>query len=368
MKIKKILAVITAMTMIMSLASTAFAAVEGGTEGSGELEFVYNANVFQVTLPTIADGDTTYDFTLDPMGAIEATEGAALDGNFTAASLYFANWTDDGNGTVDDGEIEYSNTSDAKTIINKSSFAVDVTVTATLAEGALTVGENSAVLVDESAMKTGEDAAQAELYLALTDGTNTEALADNTATLTIEDVAATADSYKVTYDEETGKYSYDLDENLTDDDFTAVEIKLTGACNDYTGWADLEGLAPTVEITWNVAPAASEALAEGDYDDRNTPAVTADIIITAGATDNKTLTVTIPEGASVSKITYGESNTTLTKTTYWTISGTTLTIKGTHLKNLAEGTYTYTITFSDATTSTFTVQVNAAEVEEPAEP
>ena len=42
----------------------------------------------------------------------------------------------------------------------------------------------------------------------------------------------------------------------------------------------------------------------------------------------------------------------------YSASGTTLTLMGNYLKTLATGTYTYTVTFSDASTTTFTVAVN----------
>lgn len=259
MKLRKLLALTTALAMLMSMATTAFA-VRGGTTGEGEVEFVYNVNVFQVVLPTVSENDTTYDFILDPMGAIAATNGEALDAGFTAATMYFANV--DENNVV----VSYSDTSDAKTIINKSSFDVTVTVEATLDTAEL----GGAVLVDGNDAEFGEDADQAEIALGVVynvaeDTTKTVYLIEGDATVTM-DIEAIENAYVVTYNETTGKYSYNLNSNLQDEDFNSMDIQLTGLCNDHDAWSDLGEIAPEVELVWNVEPADEDLT---DYDEVN---------------------------------------------------------------------------------------------------
>lgn len=258
MKLRKLLALTTALAMLMSMATTAFA-VNGGTTGEGEVEFVYNVNVFQVVLPTVSENDTTYDFRLDPMGAIAATNGGALDAGFTAATMYFANV--DENNVV----VSYSDTSDAKTIINKSSFDVTVTVEATLDTEEL----GGAVLVDGyDDAKFGDEAERAEIALGVvyTVGEDTETvyLIDGDATVTM-DIEAIENAYVVTYDDETGKYSYNLNSSLAPEDFNSMDIQLTGLCNDHDAWSDLGEIAPEVELVWSVVPADEDI----DYDEVN---------------------------------------------------------------------------------------------------
>ena len=285
MKIKKILALVTAFAMCMSMATTALAVdTTGGTSGEGDVEFVYNPNVFRVTLPTVAvnsegtDIDTTYDFILDPLGAIKDTAGAGLDGVVTEdASVYFANWNDaDANGVVDEGEISYSATSDAKEIINKSSFEITVTVKAEIDAADLTVAQSNVALVDAKGSGYTASTSAAELYLAVTAGSKTQAILAKTtttgegdaATTTYEttltiDVANVDDAYEVKY--EGGEYLYELRAGL---DFTpaTVGIKLTGQCNEAPAWADLKAFAPEVELTWSVAPSNGSGLTAEDTD------------------------------------------------------------------------------------------------------
>lgn len=252
MKIKKILATILAASMTLGMATTAFAAenpAEGGATGTGDVEFVYNANVFRVALPTEPENDTTYNFTLDPLGAIEDTQGAGLDGEVSNyGSVYFAN-------VGEEGVVTYSQTSDAKTIVNKSTFEVTVSIEATV-EGI----DGVTLAASDELTDEGEDA---ELYLALI-GAGEDLTVLEESTTTEFTLAGDPANYEVKY--EDGEYSYELKVGADFTDGTA-NLQLTGACNNSVAWAELGELAPTVEIIWSVAPTDDtlEVDARDDY-------------------------------------------------------------------------------------------------------
>lgn len=283
MKLKKMFALVLAASMTMGMATTALADnPSGGTTGEGEVEFVYNENVFQVVLPTVSADDNTFDFKLDPQKVMYATKTESGITMAAEASLVFTNvaaGTDTIIGT-DDDVVTYSNTSDAFKIINKSSFDVTVTVDAAIkgedadAKKAAVTGEDSveAKFVDTLTASSPSDA---EIVLTLQNGDASKT--DNidgaayTAQITF-DISALADAYEVKYDgtkPEGQRYSYDLKSTLTDASFSAqtAEIKLTGECNDHANWAKLEDITPEVDVTWTVAPKSVT-----DYDDRNGPA------------------------------------------------------------------------------------------------
>lgn len=458
LKLKKMLALMLAATMVLGTTTTALAAggtgSSGGTTGEGGVEFVYNENVFQVALPTVPEDDTTLDFQLDPMKVMYATKAESGITMASEASLVFTNvnFGADGVSGGDDDTTSYSNTSDAYTIINKSSFDVTVTAKAEItgadvdAKKASVTGEGGvyAKFVDTLTV-AGDDSTvtDAEIVLALqgtymggedgqTSQTAKDAIDNETYTAQIIfDMTHNADAYEVKYDSDNdgAPYAYDLKDDATFTNQTAT-IQLTGECNDHVNWTKLGDIAPDVAVTWSVAP---KGLTDDQYDDRIsqtftvtfdvgdnggeapdaltvkenrlatkpadptseglifagwytddttfqneydfTEAVTKNITLyakwvgigvesfemTVGATANKVLTVVFPTG--VTKITSIKNNTAgsnLALTTHYTVSGTSLTLKGTYLKTLAEGAIEYTITFADGSTADFTITVNAA--------
>lgn len=384
-KMKKLLSFVMAASMVANLGTVAFA-VEGGTTGNGETEFVYNENVFQVTLPVVPDGDNTFDFILDPMLAIQATQGTnkkvlastAEDAN---NSLLFANYD------AATKKTTYSNTSDEYQIINKSTFAVTVTVGAEIKEAATAVtGDNSTVaaFVAEDAMKMGEDATAAEIYLALVSGSKTAAIGaeeEYKATMAI-DLAAHAnikDYYGVIYSTTTGLYKYDLNAAAAAADWSSVtaSIQLTGACNDFLeAWADLGEIHPEVELTWTVE--ADEDI-DFEFEDRSVLPSIEDftVALNTSSEDNKELTINdpAPYASNITSVTYVLS-TAPTKTVKLAAGKTfyydpavpeTLTLDYSVMNTIAktvkpEGaeenpTATFTVTYNDGTVFTFVITI-----------
>lgn len=248
--------VVFTMTCMLALTPvTAFAAegdieeapATGDASGSGEIEGIVNKDVFCVTLPTIDDSADTFDFILDPQGLIAATTGGSL-GSSTyedGASLLFHN-------SADDATTDYSSQSDVVEILNKSTFDVDVTVTAEVSDltdaTAEAEGTYAIVMKDSDSYTSDTDTS---MYLALDiDGTETAITADGaTATKKIDKVPE--GSYEVTYTSEDG-YQYTLKDSVTE--FPKAELSLTGSCNTTAtvDWEAAKNATPGVELTWSV--------------------------------------------------------------------------------------------------------------------
>lgn len=265
-RFKQRIALALVVAMVVGCNMTAFAEEEksGSVTGSGELEGTVSTDVWNVTLPTVVDGDTTYNFILDPEGLIAETaaakySGATFSGN---TGMFFANVSggDVSGGDVSGGNVSYSETSDAKTIINKSSYDVDVTVTATVTTA---VSSGNAITINEDS--TFANDTTASVYLALTDGTNTGVVkkATNVATITSTIGAAPEGAYEYAYAD--GEYTYKLIDDLSGITFEEYSFNLTGACNKAADWADFEDADPQVEIVYSVDKHATAPVATDDY-------------------------------------------------------------------------------------------------------
>lgn len=282
--LKKLVATALTVTLVATGSFAVCAADDGGNlEGTGSVEGVVDKEVFKVELPTVSTNDTTFDFIMDPQGLIEATNGAAYEGlKFeSGATVYFANSVS-GN--------DYTSTSEDLKITNKSTMEVNVSLEATVAavEG-LTMAEDADFAADDK---------EAKLYLAISDGTNTEAITTEAAKITAEMDAAPEDAYEVKYDSEGKEYAYDLTDAAKAEDydgFATYSFNLEGACNPNGDWKGLDSASPKINVVWTVSKAGAAAAAyESDG--------TTDIVITY-------------DGAAVSSITVTPKNTTGTTKT-----------------------------------------------------
>lgn len=247
-KFKQLTAVALAVTMVAgsSMAVLAEEPVKEGTvTGSGELEGTVDTDVWNVVLPTEVAGDTTYNFILDPEGLITATNAAHYQGKtFEAnASLFF-------NNAAADKVTDYSSTSDAKQIVNKSSYAVDVTVTATV-----TPGEGISINPDS----TFANDTTPSIYLAVVDSeAQTEAIGSTGTTVVSATMDGAADgSYEIVYAD--GAYKCQLKADVEDSAFDTYSFQLTGACNTAAKWSGLEQAAPAVNVVYSVDKHADNA-------------------------------------------------------------------------------------------------------------
>lgn len=336
---KKYLAIGLAMVLTLSTSVMAFAESTGSMSGTGNLEGTVDKDVYSVVLPTADDADL--DFILDPEQLIKNTNAAKYeDKTFEeGATLFFAS-------TVSDND--YSSTSDALTVVNKSTFDIDVALSAEV------TGADGITLTDD---KTFADDTSASVYLALIDGTNEAAITADGATIKTQVAAAPEGAYQYTWTQEDG-YKYELvSGNDIDIEFADYSFQLTGASNSNGDWSDLADAAPEVTVTWDIK----------EHKDNAAPSITA-TTATFSKASGATISVDLGGGdlgatgiASVAIIASGKTYAFAAGT--YTLTGSTLKFEKTaSLASLAAGsTRTVRVTFDDAASTYFDLTVTVAD-------
>ncbi len=240
-------------------------------------------DIVSVELP--AGGDEArepFDFILDPNSLIYMTHAAKYGGVTVeeGATLLFEN---------SDGEYGFSKCSDKKTVKNKSTVPVKVTVTAKI-EG---LGEiKTAKGNDFSGNK------EACIYLALVDdrGNEQPISLDEGASVEIVLNAAPDSAYAYHFNEETKSYDY---KQVVNPDFDTYSFGLTGACNTNAKWDNIS-MNPVVTVTWK-----TEILdpAETEDDSNNTQTEQAPV-----KEENTENTLPVPEASENSVDNVSEDN------------------------------------------------------------
>lgn len=281
---KQATSVALAAAMVLSVSPVASAANDQtGTITPGlDFEGYVNKSVYDITVPTVTDAD--FKFVADPQGLLNVADSTIYTG--PAGSVYFKT-TD----ASDDGSTPatYTDKSKALTIINNSSYGVDVdlTVTVDTAKG----GASNLSLVGKDALA---DAKTPSLYLGLIskqgadsgspapgapgateDITTVEATTKaNTASLAA--VAEGENGYKLfsmTADEYTAEtdadakagysttaspsgYHYKYGLSTTYDAATngdKVSYVLEGACDTTADWSNVDTSKVEIKLVWSVA-------------------------------------------------------------------------------------------------------------------
>lgn len=274
-KITKILAVSLAATMFVTPA-TVFAddvtdpgSASDSIDGAGSLEGYVNKEAFRVVLPTISD----VNFILDPQGLLNKAESSKYQQG--AGAVYFANAQEDGSNT-------YSNTSDEITIINKSSYDVEVGLSVTLDTGDI-------ALVAEDDLAT---ATVPSLYLGFVEDNGTPVAIDDSS---YESTPATVDAVPEVngnditegYEIKASKtkpadnpeaeaspegfyYSYGLTTGFDDDTAEKITYQLEGACDSKADWTDIDTDAVTANVAWTITKAGVPSVSGSAYSRSNT--------------------------------------------------------------------------------------------------
>lgn len=208
--------------------------------GVGEVEGSVKQDIYQVVLPTVTED--MFNFIIDPQGLINKTEGAAYDGKSfeEGGTLFFER---------KDGDVkeDYSSTSDAITIENRSSMAIDVSVEVKVDKESL----EGIVLTDD---KEFTDDKGASLYLALTDGEEVIPISADGVSMNVTVDAAPEGAYEYAYDEESGEYTYEMSSDLEGIEFPEYSFRLVGAANGKGDWSELMGAVPKISVSWRIAP------------------------------------------------------------------------------------------------------------------
>lgn len=205
---------------------------------------VYGKDVVSVALPAISEeGESPFDFIIDPQGLIFATDAAKYGGGKVEedATILFRNH---------DGEYDFSRRSDGLTVKNRSNVPVVVTVTASIES----LGD-----IELSGSTDYGDSEVCSMYLAVVDdeGNEKPISEDGEISISTEMRKAPEDAYIYRIDEENGSYSYELSRSPEEIDFDSYSFGLTGYCNPNGKWEDVS-VHPVVKVTWKVEPVLSE--------------------------------------------------------------------------------------------------------------
>lgn len=252
--IKLFAGVLTVATLMNSmtpafLLNSMAAAPRGEGSGTGTIEGVLS-DVFDVIVPTqpvqgannVSD-KSIYDFILDPRGWAQtgslSAAGLKLEPN---ASVYFKNQS---------GSFDYSSTSDALTITNRSTTKVDVTLKAQL------TGMEGIKLTGDNTFANGTDPS-ACVYFALIDSNGKKSYLDKYGAFLKATMEGRPEAYNKIYDSVTKKYKYELksDADLAAGNivFPEYSFRLTGVCNGVDSWSRVPSIQNTkMEVTWVVS-------------------------------------------------------------------------------------------------------------------
>lgn len=222
----------------------------GSSTGTGEYEgYVEETSVFSVTVPTDASATKGFNFFVDPNGLLAATNYARISGataaDFeTGASLFFER-TPDADATP--AVVKYGKDSEEITLTNKSSYEVNVEVSATVT-GAdkITLGE------------VKDDTTNPTIDLAIVSGSDTAAITAEGGKL-VGTIAGEDSNFEVKWNATDSKYEYGLKDDADDTAWKTYSFHLTGACGGT--WAeDQAEVEPQVTLTWKVTdPKATPA-------------------------------------------------------------------------------------------------------------
>ncbi len=285
---KKYVSVALMATMIVGNSVTAFAADnenEKTAVGKGANEGHVDKHMLSVTLPTVPENSTPFNYTIDPERLVEETTGTKYSGttftdNAKRDGVYFLGGTSEA--------PSYDNTSVAFKAISESSVDVELTVevevvddgsVALVNEAPSVSGYTEATVADEAEFSKGTfytessgtytkataysaDAtyykeSDPELYLALkVDDTTTVLESGKTASKTVT-IAGIDSNYETTYDGTEKAYKYTKKQTLVSD-WNTSSFSLTGVASK----ASAENVkAPTLNVTWRwTDPAAAAAV------------------------------------------------------------------------------------------------------------
>ncbi|MBP1566514.1 MAG: hypothetical protein J6A58_12260 [Oscillospiraceae bacterium] len=304
------------------------------TIDGNELEGTVDTKVFCVDVPTDAYVKSTLQFIMDPEMLISKTTN--IEDKYTDDETFEENKTLFFKNSADDAEFTYSSVSDSLVITNKSSVAVDVSVSASLSNF------EGITLTDDS---TFSNDTNASIYLAIADGTNTVAVTgteeENVATVKAV-IDGNTDAYEYVYDAEADEYTYVMkgSSDLTDITFDTYEFNLTGATNTNGDWSELVDAAPEISLVWNFA------LNEGD-----TAASVYEYEMTAYNNSPELHTA-----AEIDTITVGGEELVTSKYTYTVADGVaTFKLKTSTFKTLAADGTPIIITFADGSVAKITL-------------
>lgn len=252
-KSRKLLAIILAATMVVSSSIVALASdpdpsapvTSGGTDGSGASEGHVDQKLVNVVLPTVASGSTPFAYTMDPERLVQGTnaakyaEGTTFPPSDSDTGVYFLT-----------APNTYANTSNTLQAINKSSCAITLTVKVKTTQNS--AKDITLATAADALTATENNVTTPKLYLGLKVGSGTTVVTESEQTVA-KTIAGAPDNFELAVS--SGAYVYQEKSSATD--WKALNISMTGAVGEASIASDTT--APTVNVTWSYAEAASDA-------------------------------------------------------------------------------------------------------------
>lgn len=212
------------------MTTTAFAAeTSGSSDGAGTFEGHANSTIVSVTLPTVSESSTAFNYIYDPEGLIEGTSNAAYeDATFTGDYVYFESAKD-----------KYTAESKTLTVSNNSMVSINVTVKVGLVAGT----SDPALVSSDTVAKAAKDPS---LYLGLKVGDKpAKAIMNDDVEVTVS-LNGMPDNYTLSYNGTPHSYSYKVKKDASG--WESVGFSVVGAANKVTNAKDKT--APTLKVTW----------------------------------------------------------------------------------------------------------------------
>lgn len=333
---KKILAAALAATMVFGSSLTAFAedpVTSGGSDGAGASEGHLEKEVLNVVLPTVPDGSTPFNYTMDPERLIRETEGAKY-----AEGTTFPEAEGDTGVYFQTAEKTYANKSNVLQAINKSSCDVKLSVTVKTTQNTA----KDIALATTSAVATE---GTPNLYLGLAVGTTKTPVTASAQTVD-KVIAGTPGNFETTVvTNDSGVKSYAYQEKADATTWKAMNISMEGAVSNLAIAAD--ATAPTVNVTWAYAKATTEdgTAAEDAVDYSTAPAAPTEASASANSVVvGGNVNILLPEGVTITGLQKKKADGTYNTlpAEYYTLeditNGKKLTIESNLLTNLPAAT------------------------------
>lgn len=230
---------------MLALTAMSVSAFSLQTFASENMDFppvTLESDIISIDLPILTEEVQPFDFFLDPEGLLYETDAMIYSGGIVeaGATLLFHNT---------EGDYDFSRHSDYLDIKNKSTFPVNVTITARITDlGEIDLKETDDFLDSESA----------SMYLALTDSEgNIQPLSvEREVSITVQMLPASETFSSDNLDENSQIFQDSMTESV-------YSFGLTGACNPRANWLNVE-VHPVVTVTWFTEPVQQEMLSEGD--------------------------------------------------------------------------------------------------------
>lgn len=204
--------------------------------GYGKIEGVVDKNIFSVIMPKSMD--SKLEFIIDPQKLIKETKAAHYSGKvFDDGTLFFKHTE------KVDGK-DYTNTSDSFTIVNRSTFDVDITLKVTFESDGIKLTSDKTFAGDKDA----------SIYLAIKTGDSEKVITEDGITITIKLSKAPDNAFEYRYDKNSDKYSYNLkqESDLADIQFDKCEFSFTGAANTAGNWSNFVNVKPVIKTEWSI--------------------------------------------------------------------------------------------------------------------